>query len=174
VLGTVRQSSGHIVVQSAPGKGTRFEAYLPAMIGRVPVPAEDEVVPTSSGPLRVLIVDDDPLVRRAAARALEFAGYEVSCASSAEEAVSISSAGQPIDVLLTDCVTPRTGGQELVRLLRRRGWSARVLLLSGSAVRESVGEGENIAFLRKPFTPEELTRAVGRLLSTSDAGEDDT
>jgi hypothetical protein len=49
-----------------------------------------------------------------------------------------------------------------------------VLLLSGSAVRESVGEGENIAFLRKPFTPEELTRAVGRLLSTSDAGEDDT
>ncbi len=172
VQGIVAQSGGHVTVLSVPGQGTCFRIHLPRAEmpapEAAPVPQPAPTAPPADRPL--LLVDDEPALRRLSARLLERAGYAVQVADCAETALEMmeAEAAAPL-ALVSDVAMPGIDGLALARRLRARWPGLPVLLLSGYA--ESVlGEdlaGAGIAFLAKPFAPADLVAQVAGLL---DAG----
>ena len=169
VYGIVEQMEGSIRVRSQTGRGTSFAIYLPAIPGAVPdVPAE----PPASERLRsgetILLVEDEPAVRRLARRALESHGFHIFEAGSGAEALAICEThGAELDLLLTDVVMPQMSGVELAARLTavRRGLP--VLYMSGYT-EDTLGQrgvlSPETAFLNKPFTPASLREAVRAVL----------
>lgn len=124
-----------------------------------------------SGTETVLLVDDDPAVRRMMARALREEGYTVIEASDGEDAMAaVEEYGAPIHVIVADLLMPQLNGAELLETLHRWYPSIRALLVSGyvdeaQAIMERTGAPS--AFLAKPFPPVALTDAVASLLAGS-------
>jgi DNA-binding NtrC family response regulator len=116
----------------------------------------------------VLVVDDEEMVRRLAARMLATFGYQVLQASSGQEAVRLLRRGaHRIDGVLTDVAMPGIGGRELGETIARCWPRIRVLYMSGFAVRRMVSEGAlnpEHPFIQKPFTTEQLGRKVREVL----------
>ncbi len=168
--GIVRQSSGFISVDSAPGTGTTFRILLPRA-DPAPVagaPSREEVSPGGS---RILVVADDHGVRMSACRVLEGLGYAVASTGSAEEALaSLEGSARMPDLLVTDLSLPRMDGTELADHLQSSNPDLGVLFLSGYALEETrslkaLDGGRSL--LQKPFSVESLTAAVRRLLTGS-------
>jgi two-component system, cell cycle sensor histidine kinase and response regulator CckA len=168
VFGIVKQSGGHVTVWSEPGQGARFEIYLPAAVDLAD-PA-DEVVATpddataSPGGV-VLVAEDEPSVRRLAARILMRRGFEVLEAPNGVEALELAASFDGrIDLLLTDLVMPEMGGRELARRIRALRPETAVLVMSGyedEVATTGMGDDE---FVKKPFTPAELAGRVSVLV----------
>ncbi len=162
VYGIVNQSGGTIAVKSAPSSGTTFTIALPAaetMGDGTTRVAEDGEMP--SGSETVLIVEDAEDVRILARRTLEERGYTVFVARSAEEALEIAG-GRRIDVLLADIVMPQVSGPQLVARYQSLHKAPLVVYMSGYAD-DALAQYEldpNVVFLRKPFSPASLARAV--------------
>jgi CheY-like chemotaxis protein len=164
----VKQSGGHIEVESAVGRGTTFRLYLPG----IGAPASAERVAGAGalprGAETVLLVEDEAGLRGLAELALRQQGYTVLTAGSAEDAlvVAFASAG-PVDLLLTDVVMPGAGGRALAERLRAELPGLRVLYMSGytddAVVRHGVAS-EQVNFLAKPFSPAALARKVREVL----------
>ena len=175
VYGTVRQMGGAIWVYSEPGHGTTFKLYFPRISeGGAAFEAEREVV-TSRGHERLLLVDDDDLVRGVAVRALEQAGYTVLAFASPGEALGWArQAREPVDLLVADVVMPGMSGPELAQTLIGGYGLNHVLYTSGYSdqphLREQIERGA-VHFIGKPFTPSELRTAVRRALDRRPAGE---
>ncbi|MBP9146949.1 MAG: PAS domain S-box protein [Thermoanaerobaculia bacterium] len=174
VFGIVQQSGGHIGVESVEGQGTSFEICLP----QLPAPAEGAVrapaaAAAPSGKETVLLVEDEAGVRRVARLALERQGYTVHVAASGREALGIAEQqGDAIDLLLTDLVMPEMSGRELADILRARRPGLAVLLMSGYVEDDFVRHGvvtDEVAFLHKPFSLDELARAVRKVLDEARA-----
>ena len=171
VYGIVKQSGGYVWVYSEIERGTTFKIYLPA-VANVPNAAEaerDSVTPPAGGPERILLVEDEPNVRRIARRILERNGYTVLEASNGAEALRILERRQePIALVLTDLVMPEMGGRELASKLRIVSPTSRVLFMSGytedAVLRQSVME-PGAVFLDKPFTFDTLIRKVREALA---------
>jgi PAS domain S-box-containing protein len=167
--GVIRQSGGHIVVESTPGAGSTFAIYLPRVERpvRVDVLQEDEALVRSGGAERVLLVEDEGAVRTLACRTLRQYGYEVLAAASGKEACRLAadSVGT-IDVLVTDMVMPKMNGQELAATLRGRIAGLKVVFMSGYAGEALALETSttDTVFLQKPFTPLKLARTVRDVL----------
>ncbi len=165
--GNVKQSGGHVVVQSRPGGGSTFDVYLPALAtGEMPTPLRS--VTAAGGSERVLVVEDDAKVREIVERSLRSAGYGVVAASSGEEAVRRVEEGlHAIDLLVTDVVMPGMGGPEVARRVLERVPGVRALFVSGYT-HDAIGRhgvlDEGIHFLPKPFTSESLLAAVRAVL----------
>ena len=168
--GIVTQSEGSITVDSQPGQGTTFRIYLPRVeesADSLPLRDESGYLPTGSE--TVLLVEDEPLVREAAAEVLRAQGYNVLEAANGVEAVRLAenSARETIDLVLTDVVMPLMGGRELVRPIRDSHPEAAVLYTSGytddAGVRRNVLEDSG-AFMQKPFTPSVLAHKVREAL----------
>jgi len=117
----------------------------------------------------VLVVDDEEMVRRLAARILAGEGYRVLEASGGEEAVRVlQRSSSRIDGVLTDVAMPGLGGRQLGETISRCWPRVRVLFMSGFPARRIVDEGEldpTAPFIQKPFTSEQLTRKVRQLLA---------
>jgi CheY-like chemotaxis protein len=117
---------------------------------------------------RVLVAEDDPLVRSMLERLLLDLGYEVHTASHGEEALAVAlSLDPPVDIVVTDVRMPRMSGPELGRRLNERWPGMPVLYISGYDVEGSTTDDpahRRSAFLKKPFDPDELARRVARLL----------
>lgn len=117
----------------------------------------------------LLVVDDEEIVRRLAARMLVSLGYRVLEARSGQEAVRLLRRGaHRIDGVLTDVAMPGIGGRELGETITRCWPQIRVLYMSGFAARRMMNEGEldpNQPFIQKPFTSEQLGRKVRELLA---------
>ena len=172
VYGIVRQSGGFIWVQSAPGKGSCFEIYLPQVQDRPDLlVASPLALPTPADALTVLVVEDDIEVRDLAARLLETAGYYVLTAKDGVEALQIiGERGASIGAVLTDVVMPRMRGTELAERLAHLLPSAKVIFMSGylEQIEQSPKQlGENL-FLEKPFTREVLLRKVNEAFRSND------
>jgi two-component system, cell cycle sensor histidine kinase and response regulator CckA len=164
VYGIVRQSGGHIRVESAPGRGATFRVFLPLVEEGLP-PAKP---PTVSGPLlgteTVLIVEDEPSVRALAGEALRACGYTVLEASDGGEALLLCQGYKdPIHLVVTDVVMPQLGGRELARRLATLRPEVKVLYMSGYADDGAAEAGA--AFLQKPFMPDDLARKVRETLA---------
>lgn len=163
---------GRVAVQSAPGQGATFTIFLPVSKAHAleDVSAHAPATVASRGWVggRILLVEDDEAVRRAARIALERAGFHVQEARDGEEALELAGETTPLALVVTDIVMPRRGGPQMVAELRLHQPGLPVLYVSGY-----VGEGQdleldapNTGFLAKPFTAEELLGAVHRLLAT--------
>jgi two-component system, cell cycle sensor histidine kinase and response regulator CckA len=117
----------------------------------------------------LLVVDDEEIVRRLAARMLVSLGYRVLEARSGQEAVRLLRRGaHRIDAVLTDVAMPGIGGRELGETIARCWPLIRVLYMSGFAARRMMNEGEldpNQPFIQKPFTSDQLGRKVRELLA---------
>ncbi|MBZ0120135.1 MAG: PAS domain S-box protein, partial [Sandaracinaceae bacterium] len=117
VYGIVRQSGGHIWVYSEPGRGTSFKVYLPRAQGSAqPLPERPASTRPKPGTETILVVEDEPSVRRLVVRALRQHGYLVHEAGNGVEAMlKLQSAELGLDLLVTDVVMPQMGGRELAR-----------------------------------------------------------
>jgi CheY-like chemotaxis protein len=170
VYGIVQQSGGHVFVYSEPERGTSFKIYLPRSDEPVERVAKAEVKKSvkSSGNETVLLVEDDPALRRIVSRILRGAGYQVIVASDPKEALRMGiSHPTGIDLLLTDVVMPEMSGTELASSLRGQRSEMKVLFMSGYSGNAIVRHGAIPAgsqFLEKPFGPESLARKVRTVL----------
>jgi two-component system, cell cycle sensor histidine kinase and response regulator CckA len=165
--GIVKQSGGHISVQSALGRGSTFVVYLP----RIEAREEEEHRPVTPAPPslseRVLVVEDEPAVRSVIERTLTLASYRVVVASNGEEGVRIANEQGPFDILITDAVMPGMSGWEVGKCLGALWPKLRILYISGYSEDAFVHGGvlgSSVNFLQKPFSPPDLLRTLRRLL----------
>jgi signal transduction histidine kinase len=167
--GIVQEAGGAISVSSEPGVGTAVTIHLPPAAGSAtPIPERRERPRDSTSAETVLIVEDEPLVRGLAERALKGRGYTVLTAGDGDVALEVArSWGRHIDLLVTDVIMPRTGGRLVAEQLSAARPGLKVLFISGHVddprVREAI-ESRGAAFLPKPFTPNDLAEAVRRVL----------
>jgi two-component system, cell cycle sensor histidine kinase and response regulator CckA len=166
--GIVRQSGGHISVESEPGKGTVFRIHLPRVDER---PAEAPAAPPAQvrGSETILVVEDDDQVRAAARRVLEGDGYTVRAAADLDEALaSVREHGQP-DILLTDVIMPGGTGIELAERIQAMHPRVRIVLMSGYTDRsffETRTMPPALTVLQKPFTRETLAGKIREALAS--------
>jgi len=127
--------------------------------------------PSSAAPITILVVEDEPGVRRLATQLLQRHGYRTVEAGDGKEALSVLSAAEtPIGLVLSDIRMPNLNGLELDRLVRERWPAIPVLLMSGEVTREWVVEvvrDPTVRLLRKPFSAEDLLEAVQETLHPS-------
>ncbi|MGY3621430.1 cache domain-containing protein [Bradyrhizobium sp. USDA 10063] len=168
VYGFVRQSGGHIVINSAPGAGTTIDLYLPrAAQAREADPecTHPQAIPT--GTERILIVEDNEDLLEATSAMLATCGYRISCARNGMDALRILQSGQDFELLLSDIVMPNgMSGVELAREARKLSKDIKILLASGYAAdvlerHNAVGE---FPIVEKPFRLAELARRLHSML----------
>jgi PAS domain S-box-containing protein len=169
----VTAMGGTIEVESAPGQGTVFAVTLPGIREEDASEQESPDLAVSDVDGCVVIVDDEPLVREASARALQLDGIEVRAVASAVQALAaIEELGDRMALLVTDVVMPEMGGRELAARAAELCPGLPVLYMSGytddTILRHGV-ETATVNFLRKPFTPQVLVHAVKRTLVRSAA-----
>lgn len=183
VYGIVKQSGGHVVVNSEQGQGTIFEIYLPTADANPTAANESkppEDTPTSSATptpcdapngATVLLVEDEEIVRRMACEVLREHGYTVIEAGNGRIALDICrSHNEKIDLMITDVVMPEMGGAELASAVRGARPEMPVLFMSGytddAVIRHGVHERER-AFIHKPWTPAAFLAKVRELIKTT-------
>lgn len=167
VYGIVQQSGGFLRVSSSVAQGSTFSVCLPLVEAPVTQPSGDDVTETLSGHERILLVEDDDLVRRVARQVLAGHGYDVRDAGHARAALELISDKWQPDALVTDMVMPEVGGVALAEELRQGLPTLRVLYCSGYATvappAEPAGRAPS-AFLQKPYPPLVLVRRLRSLL----------
>ena len=167
VDGIVSQSGGRILVDSVVGRGTTVRVFFPlAAAPAIPAePASVGQVGRASG-ARLLVVDDEPLVRGVVVRTLRAEGYEVIEAADAAAALQcFEEIGGAVDLAITDLVMPGMGGRELTAELIRRHPDLPVLWMSGHPRHVGVRDTEaNQPFLQKPIAADALLATVRTVL----------
>ena len=170
VFGFVRQSGGHITIETAPGSGTSVAILLPRDVSDI-VPAPTvAAIRTARGGSRdeiVLVVEDEERVRNYSVEALRELGYTVVHASDGPSALRIIDTGQPISLLFTDVVMPEMTGRELADAASARLPGLRILYTSGYTRDAVEREGAAAhAVLGKPF---DIAALAERVRATLDA-----
>jgi signal transduction histidine kinase/CheY-like chemotaxis protein len=173
-LATVRDLTNHfggsVRVESAPGRGARFELSFPREHTALP---STSTVPGASAPLatgpqpRLLLVEDDQLVRRSLARWLGAEGFEVLAVADGEEALSVLESSTDIACVVSDISMPRLDGEQLAHALGERHPGLPLVLVSGnrSPSLELIAQPSR-AFVPKPLTQLELRLAIARVMGT--------
>lgn len=158
----VARHEGQLRVRSHADRGSAFEIRLPARTdASVRVDGAPPARAGAARASRVLLVDDNQLLRRLIARTLRGDGHEVLESSSAEEAEALATEPDRIDLLILDVSLPGRSGLELIRILRARGCRAPALLITGWGFDIRAVEATRV--LAKPFSPEALRRAIAEL-----------
>lgn len=173
VYGIVKQNNGYIQVLSQVGIGTEFKVYIPRLLdhnedkelsgtqGRPSIPERGEGL--------ILVVEDDQTVLDLAAVSLRSQGYDVLTASGPLDALRIfDRSGEKIRLVLTDILMPEMTGPEMTKEMRLKYPDVKLLFMSGySEEKLSTLDvpGEQVPFLRKPFTPADLAKLVHERLS---------
>jgi CheY-like chemotaxis protein len=173
VYGIVQQSGGTIWVYSEEGHGTTFKIYLPLVEAEgEPTPPPPPAAVELAGQGTILVVEDEPAVRRLAARILRDHGYQVLEAEDPDAARELfAQHAAAIDLVVTDVVMPGSLGPTLVAELRASRPDLPALYTSGyteGAVFEREVLEAGAPFLQKPFMPEAFARAVAELLARRD------
>ncbi len=176
--GFADQSGGALSIRSSPGKGTTVELWLPEaapaakLRGRAAEPAAKPLAPPAGEPrqsARVLVVDDEAMVRDVLSKQLEDAGYDVLVAADGDRALALIAAEEAVDVLVTDLSMPGMNGLAVIRAAQERRPGLPAILLTGYA-----GDGAALAaggsvagaflLLRKPIPMQDLIDRIQALL----------
>jgi CheY-like chemotaxis protein len=169
VFGIVQQSDGAVGVHSEPGEGSTFRIYLPRTAA-TGVTVEPAVTPaTASGAGRILLVEDDDLLRASLERRLRNWGYAVATARDPIEAIElVRGEPQPFNLMLTDLVMPQMDGRTLAARIQPASPDTKILFMSGYTHHGSVKTLEVSGrehFIAKPFTGDQLARALRHALT---------
>lgn len=163
VHGLASQLDGALTIHSIVGMGTNVELWLP--VGPASLPASDDhpeqMANKVSNRGRILLVDDEELVRLSTADMLAELGYDVIEASSASEALALLSRGLTPDILITDHLMPGMSGTELAQKLNCERPETKILILSGYANAEGVAA--DLPRLTKPFRTADLAASLAAL-----------
>ena len=163
VDGLVSQLGGVLALSSKPGAGTAAELLLPVSAELIASAKPAALSPAAAQAIgRVLLVDDEDLVRASTAGMLSELGYEVVEAASAEEALSLLDRVPHIDGIITDHLMPGMTGVDLAQAIRVKRPGTPVLLLSGFA--EAEGMQAELPLLAKPFRQSNLAATLAALL----------
>ena len=171
VYGFVKQSKGSVAIDSAPGAGTTVTLYIPQAREAASGPElASELSHAVPADLAVLLVEDDPEVRAVVRSFLDALGCRVSVASSAEQALTLLDTQPDFDLLLSDiALGAGMRGTELAALAQARLPALDVLLMSGFSaelVEADHGAPRHWELLQKPYSRDELARAIRRVRST--------
>jgi PAS domain S-box-containing protein len=168
VYGIVKQSSGHILVESEPGCGTTFRICFPRVFARPEPAAARKATAPALGNETVLLVEDEPSLRNLAREILRRAGYQVIVAANGPEALlACEKSRGEIALVITDLVMPGMSGQDLTQRLALMHPEMKVLFMSGYSSHAALAGGVSQCpdqFIRKPFTPRDLTEKVRSVL----------
>lgn len=177
VYGIVKQSGGFIFADNVTGpdgtvRGARFTIYLPVYY----VPPEEQAKEAAteeaadwSGGGRVLLVEDEDMVRAVAERALTRQGYTVTAAADGDEGLEAIKTGGAFDLVVSDVVMPGMDGPHMAREIRRLMPEVPLLFMSGYAeeqLRKEI-DFDNMHFMAKPFSVQQIAAKVGAVLQAS-------
>ena len=178
VRGFVEQSGGKLDIASSPGTGTTVSLYLPAAEGAGVVAAtepKDAGEAPAPGPAatvvaRILLVDDEDLLREVLAEQLEDAGYEVQMVANGADALALLAADERVDLLITDLSMPGMDGLAVIRAARDVRPGLPTVLLTGyagesAAIAADAATTGSFSLLRKPIRLRELTDRLQSLLA---------
>ena len=167
--GFIRQSGGHIRVQSAPGAGTTFRIYLPRSHEALAEPPQWRTGPVLGGSETILVVEDDEALRHTVVDMLRGLGYTVLHAHDGFSALRLLRGGASIDLLFTDVVMPGpVTSTELARVARELLPELAVLFTSGythNAIMQAGRLAAGVELLSKPYRREDLARRIRHLLA---------
>jgi len=165
VYGFIKQSNGHIAIDSEVGGGTTFKLYLPRIVGGKEEGTVCQQAPMPGGRERILVVEDDAQVRASVVRQLQRLGYDVSQAPDGTVGVAaFEAANQPYDLLLTDVIMPGAlNGKALADEVSRRWPKTKVLFMSGYSEDVITHHGRldaGVRLLSKPFRMTDLATTI--------------
>lgn len=175
-FGIISGHQGFLTIESEVGRGTSVRIYLPKLSGEAASGAVVDETGMVTEPIKgqgrkILVVDDEPAVGDVVRRFLEIAGHEVVCCSSAAQALDRLREGVRPDLLLLDLMIPREDGPTNYRQFRQRYPDLPILVSTGLLqpnMAATLGEGEPLDILRKPFRMSELWQQVNRSLEAAD------
>jgi len=170
VYGIVKQNCGHIDVYSEPGMGSTFKIYWPVIQEEIKKKKEFLKQASWSGREKILIVEDDPSVRKFAVDALTSLGYKVSEAPNGQAALQLlKSKKNKFDLIITDMVMPEMNGKEFADAVKKQHPNMKIIFASGytnNYLSKNGALSEDIHFLPKPYYIHTLARAVRKVLDT--------
>jgi two-component system, cell cycle sensor histidine kinase and response regulator CckA len=167
VFGIVKQSGGHLSVESAPGAGSKFSLYFPRIDAPALVAPKTAMRELPTGHETVLLVEDESTLRRLLRSVLQSQGYYVIDAASGPEALTLLRDEQrAIDLILSDVVLPGMPGRQLAAAVRLQHPRAKRLFFSGYAddALARSGVARDADLMQKPFSPSDLVRRVRQVL----------
>ncbi|MFZ5520014.1 MAG: PAS domain S-box protein [Pseudomonadota bacterium] len=175
VYGFVKQSRGHLRLDSEPGRGTTVRLYLPRAQAAVEQPQEQaagEDVAAMPAAQSVLVVEDDPAVRMLIVEVLHRLGHQVSEAADGQAALPLLQRLRRLDLLVSDVGLPGLNGRQLAELARQAWPQLPVLFVSGYAEQAALRSGflgDGMDLIAKPFSLDVLTAKVGAMLASPHA-----
>lgn len=172
--GIVKQSGGFLFADNVKGTGgrivgARFSVYFPVYHGAMPEAPQEPVEQASSewsGGGRILLVEDEDMVRAVAERALARAGYEITACADGEEGLQAITAGGQFDLVVSDVVMPGMDGPAMARAIRESHPDLPVLFMSGYAeeqLRKDI-DIPRMHFLSKPFSVQQISDKVADVM----------
>jgi PAS domain S-box-containing protein len=169
VYGFVKQSAGHIKIYSEEGHGTTIKMYLPPGTGAAVASETAFASAIQGGHERILVVEDDKLVRDYVLTQLHSLGYATLNAANATEALGLVEAGQEFDLLFTDVIMPGAmNGRQLATELQNRNPGLKVLFTSGYTENAIIHHGRldtGVLLLAKPYRKSDLARMFRKALA---------
>ncbi len=175
IYGLAKQHRGYVEMESVPGSGTSVAVYFP-LAGHAAHPGSTGA-PLSTGEVQgkgetLLLVEDEPALRRAGERILRRLGYQVVTAGDGQEALRIIQSGEPrLNLVISDVVMPRLSGWQLYEEVKKAGLRLPFLFTSGYAPGQGdlgqFPEWASLPFIQKPWTWDELAGRVREVLSSA-------
>ncbi len=169
IYGFVKQSHGHVAIESQVGDGTTVQLFLPRYHGAAQ--QDDPALPNDTAQARegetILLVEDDPAVRALVSQVLSELGYAYVEAGDAAGAIPILESGQRIDLMISDVGLPGMNGRQLADIGRQLRSDLKVLFITGYAENASARSGfleEGMQMITKPFAFDQLTAKVREMI----------
>jgi signal transduction histidine kinase len=166
IYGIVKQSGGDIIVSSKPGKGTKMALYFKSRQEKLAFKKDDKIIPTDlKGNEKILLVEDDKLVRSVIVEVLTNYGYRMVTASNGVDGLeTFQKVGDSIDLVIADVVMPKMSGIELVKEIEKLNENIRVLFMSGYSEQVNNLEDMGVNYIKKPFVPLDLVKKIRYVL----------